>query len=287
MAAMVATILALSASLGMAQGNSANAPGQQNKMPVIPVGWIDAYPTTVKSGTHPTVSWGVNPPTQVTEVIEIDGDIVTVKQKACIECRILGNGVTAHWSDGSWQFVPAEALVSFNGGSFERIFYGSNPEVNPDHVVWQLSDVEPNRTIRFGGRYRWNGQWGQLFRAGDGTGNVRTLVHGQSPPVYEVNDEVPTLEDFIEPYLDVNGRVNIGPMDFIVFMELTHTSDQSGHTGYDFQDMVLICTMKVRAKGNNRSGLADGTNPGQGNQMGNNDGTDNPNNAPHSGGSGN
>lgn len=36
--------------------------------------------------------------------------------------------------------------------------------------------------------------------------------------------------------------------------------------------------------GNNRSGLADGTNPGKGNQMGNNDGTDNPNQAPHSGG---
>ena len=50
----------------------------------------------------------------------------------------------------------------------------------------------------------------------------------------------PSLESFIKPYLDANGKVKIGPMDVIVFMELTHTNVND--PGYDLQDMVLLVT---------------------------------------------
>lgn len=79
--------------------------------------------------------------------------------------------------------------------------------------------------------------------------------------------ESPTLEDFIRPYLDGNGRVEIGPMDVIVFMELTHTDSQMSDPGYDMQDLVLLVTFKAdkeknnNGHGNNIDGI-DSSNPG-------------------------
>ncbi len=310
-AAIIGVTMALISPLAFAQGkgNSGSAPGQIKKLPIIPVGWIDAYPTIVQTGTHPTIRWGVNVPALVEDVIDIvNDDTVVAKEELCVECRVLGNGVTVHWPNGHWEFVPAEALISFNGGSFEQVFYGTNHDVDPGEIVWRKSEVQANQTIRFGGRYHWRNNWGPLYKSSAATQNVRVLTHGQTPPDHTpMHADVPSIEDFIKPYLDEYGRINIGPMDVIVLMELTHDDSQHGHHGYDLQDMVMLCTMKPKlktteisgdgtsdgtsggttssGKSGNRSGLADGTNPGKGNQMGRNDGTENPNNAPHSGGS--
>jgi secreted trypsin-like serine protease len=74
------------------------------------------------------------------------------------------------------------------------------------------------------------------------------------------------LESFIKPYLTATNKVQIGPMDVIVFMELTHTNSQKSDPGYDLQDMVLLVTFKSKAKtnnghGNNIDGI-DSSNPG-------------------------
>jgi len=268
-------------------GNNDTSANSNQVLPVIPIGWIDAYPTVVQTGTHPTISWGINYPSQVNELITVvdDGTLVA-KEEICVECRVLGAGVTAVWSNGHWQFVPTEALISYNGASYERVFYGTNDNVNPGNVVWQRCEMQQNQTLRFGGRYFWNNNWGPFFHSTDNTTNVRILTNGQEPPSFSnIHPDIPTIDDFIRPYLDNNGRIKIGPQDVIILMELTHTYAQKEHEGYDFQDMVLICNVKPKPKNNNRSGLGDGTNPGKGNQMGNNDGTNNPNNAPHSGGS--
>lgn len=267
-------------------GNNGNA-NSSEVLPVIPVGWIDAYPTVVQTGTHPTISWGINYPSKVTELITVvDGGTLVAKEEICVECRVLGAGVTAIWPDGYWEFVPTYARVSFNGAPYENVFFGSNDEVDPGVIVWQHDDIKANQTVRFGGQYHFRDQVGPFFHSTDGSNNVRLLTNGEEPPSFSnIHPDIPTIDDFIRPYLDSNGRIKIGPLDVIVLMELTHTYAQKEHEGYDFQDMVLICNVKPRPKNNNRSGLGDGTNPGKGNQMGNNDGTNNPNNAPHSGGS--
>jgi len=309
-AAILGATLALITPLALGQGNSGNA-GKGNAannttnnsgstsnngnananpselLPAIPVGWIDAYPTVVQTGTHPTITWGINYPSQVNELITIvDEDTLVAKEEVCVECRVLGAGVTAIWPNGYWEFVPTYARISFNGSPYENVFFGSNDDVNPGTVVWQRCDISTNQTIRFGGQYVFRNTQGPIFRSNDGSGNVRLLTNGQMPPSFSnIHPDIPTIDDFIRPYLDVNGRVKIGPLDVIVLMELTHTYAQKEHDGYDFQDMVLLCNVKPKPKNNNRSGLGDGTNPGKGNQMGNNDGTNNPNNAPHSGGS--
>jgi hypothetical protein len=52
----------------------------------------------------------------------------------------------------------------------------------------------------------------------------------------------PTVEDFIKPYLDSNGKIKIGPMDVIYLMELTHTNKYDA--GFDLQDLCLLVTFR-------------------------------------------
>lgn len=262
-AALLGATMALFTPVAFGQGNS----GNNKKLPVIPVGWIDAYPTIVKTGTHPQVRWGINLPSQVPDVVDIvDGGTIVSKEPVCIECRMLGNGVTVHYSDGSWQYVNAEAQISLNGGAYQPVFYGNNNAINPNTIVWTVDELQKNQTVRFGGRYNWKDSWGPTYRSNDGTKNVRLLVNGETPPTVQPMHGAPSLEDFVRPYLDPNGRVNIGPMDVIVFMELTHTDSQQNHQGYDLQDIVMLCTLKPKGKtnnghGNNDDGV-DSSNPG-------------------------
>jgi hypothetical protein len=124
------------------------------------------------------------------------------------------------------------------------VFYGTNNNVNPNTIVYTRL-VEVNKPLRFGGRYYYNSKWGPYFNSQSGTLNVRTLVNGQTPPTTYPLHTAPTLESFIRPYLDAQGKVKIGPMDVIVFMELTHTDAQRNDQGYDLQDMVLLATFRT------------------------------------------
>ena len=155
--------------------------------------------------------------------------------------------------------------MSYDGGSYTQIFYGTNNQVNPDQVVYSRT-VSKNDTLNFGGRYYYNNNWGTNYKSTGGTLNVRTLVNGSTPPSNIPDYNAPSLESFIKPYLNSSGKVNIGPMDVIVFMELTHTDSQSSNAGYDLQDMVLLVTFKSKVKtnnghGNNIDGI-DSSNPG-------------------------
>ena len=89
------------------------------------------------------------------------------------------------------------------------------------------------------------GGWsGTHYKSNDGTDNIRFLVKGQTPPTNVPDYNAPSLESFLRPYLDSTGKVNIGDMDVIVFMELTHTAAQKSQPGYDLQDMVLLVTFE-------------------------------------------
>lgn len=169
---------------------------------------------------------------------------VSPKQDLDVEVRVLGNGVTVSTSGGGFNFVNAEAVLSFNNGSYNQIFYGTNNNVNPNTIVWSRNRIRANQTLRFGGRFFHNNNWGTLFTSSSGTQNVQTLVNGDTPPSRVPEHGAPTLESFIRPYLGPNGKVKIGPMDVIVFMEFTHTNQND--SGYDQQDMVLLVTFKER-----------------------------------------
>lgn len=233
----------------------------------MPAGWISAFPTIVQTGTKPTLTWGINYPSIVEDYVTIiPPSTVEADEELDCEIRVLGAGVTVTSSgSSSFTFVPTEAQVSYDGGTYTRIFYGTNLNVNPNTVVYTRT-IAKNKRLRFGGRYYYNNRWGPYFNSQSGTQNVRSLINGSTPPSNVPSYNAPSLESFLRPYLDSTGKVRIGPMDVIVFMELTHTDSQITDPGYDLQDMVILVTFKSKAKtnnghGNNIDGI-DSSNPG-------------------------
>lgn len=221
----------------------------QSTNPAIPVGSLSAYPTVVKTGTHPTLSWSINHPAIVTEYVTITPPgTVTPKRSLNMDVRVIGASVKRVWLDSlgrvtSWEWVPTEALISVNGGSYSRIWYDTQDKVTPNKIVHTRS-VSQNQPIRFGGRYRdTSTTWSTMFTSTTNSHNVIALKHGDTPPTTTPLYQQPTLESFLRPYLDENGNVKIGPMDVIYLMELTHTNRNDG--GFDLQDLVLLVTFRT------------------------------------------
>lgn len=268
------------------------------------MGSLSAHPVVVQPGTRPTLTWTISYPSTVEDYVEINdpggdeggggedggggdgggGDgggvdggggtgggggghdtYINPKTTLDVEVRVIGAGVTYANNNGSnLTFVPTEAQVSFNGGSYSRCFYATNNAVKPNYVVWWKKSIKQGEKLRFGGRYYHNRAWGPYYNSQSGTRNVRILVNGDTPPTTYPLHSAPTLESFLKPYLDATGRVKIGPMDCIVFMELTHNDSQMAHQGYDLQDMVMLVTFKSKnnnGHGNNVDGV-DSSNPG-------------------------
>lgn len=263
--AVISPLCAILPNAALAQGNGN---GGKSAIPSVPYGSITAFPTIVKTGTHPTLTWTISHPAVVQEFVTIEQPATIVpKQTLTCEVRVLGAGVTASSSGStSYTFVPTEAQVSYGGGSYGSVFSDTNLKVNPSKVVY-TKEVTEGQPIRFGGRYNYNGVLGPYFNSQSGTKNVRTLVNGERPPTTYPLHTAPTLESFIKPYLDEAGNVSIGPMDVIVFMELTHTDAQAADPGYDLQDMVLLVTFTDKTKNNNGHGNnvdgVDSSNPGK------------------------
>ena len=217
-------------------------------------GTITADQVTVLNGQKPSLKWTVNYPSVVGKVVTIDADKITPKIDLIADVRVIGQGVTGATSNGGYFFVPTYATMSINSETdFKSIFFGINPDVNPANII-QLGNVfgstytnnlvQGGKALRFGGYYTLNGSNGTHFKSCDGTNNIRFLVNGQTPPTNVPEYNAPSLESFLRPYLDTSGRVKIGPMDVIVFMELTHTAAQQSQAGYDLQDMILLVTFK-------------------------------------------
>jgi hypothetical protein len=133
--------------------------------------------------------------------------------------------------------------MRLNGSSsWTTIFDGTqNDAIVQQQGIIRTFNVTKGQAIDFGGRYYWNNKWETLYTSLSGD-NVRTLVNGDTPPSNVPDYNAPSLESFLRPYLDASGKVRIGPMDVIVFMELTHTDKKN--VGYDLQDLVLLVTFR-------------------------------------------
>ena len=211
--------------------------------PSIPVGSLVAFPTVVQTGTKPTLTWSINYPSIVEDfVIVTPPGTVTPKENLICKIRMLGLGVTSQGSNGSITYYRTRARIRYNGSSsWTDIYDGKQTDtaVQQQQIV-KTYNVNLNQAINFGGQY-YNSEWKTFYTSLSGD-NVRTLINGQTPPSNVPDYNAPSLEKFLKPYLDASGKVKIGPMDVIVFMELTHTSSQKSDIGYDLQDCVMLVT---------------------------------------------
>lgn len=262
--------------------------GAQELTPLIPMGNLSAFPTIVQAGTHPTLTWEVTLPERVTDVVTIHGaGTVVPNRDLIVDIRVIGVPVKNITTDSNgnvteWNWAPTEARMSYNGGSYDQIFYNIHENVNPNYIA-ALGDVTAGSTLNFGGRHVTDsGNWGPFQSSTNSLYNVVALKDGDAIPTATPILEHPNLQDFLLPYLDTEGRVNLGARDVLVLVELTETN--SNNLGFDLQDLALLLTFYDQATSGD-AGSETSTEPGikTNNGHGNNaDGVDssNPGNAP-------
>ncbi len=232
----------------------------QSTDPSIPVGSLSATPTIVQAGTKPTLAWNVTYPSVVKDYVDVTppsgsttpppagvtviNTTITPKVNLIADIRILGAGVTTQDSKGKIVYIETLGLLKCNGASsYTTIFDGKNTDtIVQQQGIIKTINVTANKAMYFGGYYNNSGTLGTKFYSTSGD-NVRTLVNGEKPPTNMPDYNAPSLESFLKPYLDASKKVKIGPMDVIIFMELTHTDKTN--IGYDLQDLVLLVTFRT------------------------------------------
>jgi len=224
------------------------SPALAQTSPSIPVGTLTAFPTVVQTGTKPTLTWAINYPSVVKNYISVTppgGGTVVPNQNLICDIRILGAGVTTQNSNGSINYIETKCQIKYNGASsWTTIFDGKNTDtiVQQQGIIKTLN-VTGAKSIDFGGQYYWNNAWSTFRSSTTSPTYVWTLVSGDTPPNKVPDYNAPSLETFIKPYLNSSNKVQIGPMDVIIFMELTDTVTSA--VGYDQQDLVLLVTFRT------------------------------------------
>jgi hypothetical protein len=240
LAALTAAVI----TLGTLMPNLAHA----QTSPSIPIGSLTAFPTVVQTGTKPTLTWSINYPSVVKDyVIVTPPGTVTPKQNLRCDIRILGAGVTTQNSNGTINYIQTKCLVRYNGSSsWTTIFNGKQTDaiVQQQGILATFNNVSvtSNMAMNFGGQYYWNNAWSTVRYSTSST-YIMALVNGDTCPSRVPDYGAPSLESFLKPYLDSSRKVRIGPMDVIIFMELTHTS--TSDVGYDEQDLVILVTYRT------------------------------------------
>jgi len=273
-AALPAAALAMTLSLvipttalaGNGNGNNGNGNGNQPKEPLIPVGTLDAFPTLVQTGTHPTLTWEIQYPEAAGDIVVVDpdDDTVTPTTDLCMEVTVLGASYQVGTKRGRpiWGYVQAQ--VQIGGGTWEQFFYDTQDKVKPNQTYYS-SAVSAGQEINFRARCYDGSRWKDWRSTGYSTPNVVALVNGERPPSSIPAFNQGNIESFLEPYLDAGGYISIGPKDVIYLIELGQTNTSA--SGFDLQDLVLLASFDYCKNNNGHGNNVDGvdvSNPGQG-----------------------
>jgi len=220
------------------------AKADQSTSPAVPVGTLDAYPVKVQAGTKPTLNWDITLPEEIIDVIDIiPPGRIDPEEDLNMEIRVLGASYQIGWSYGQpvWGTVDARVRVG-SGSSFQDLWYGKQDSINPTNVYFS-SSVDEGQTIDIAARCHNGYSWLNWRRTDQGfTDNVTALANGDTPPSSIPAFSQGNIEDYLAPYLDENGNVNIGPLDVIYLIELGQTNTSA--SGFDMQDLVLLVTFE-------------------------------------------
>jgi hypothetical protein len=238
--------------------------------PLLPVGNLSAWPTFVQTGTHPTLTWDIQYPESVLDIIDIDeSGTVTPNIDLCMTVRVLGASYQIGVDKKNkpiWGLVEAQVLASSptTNGTWTRFFYDRQDMVKPSQA-YHTQQVRAGAPVEFQARAHNGKSWLPFRTTSTASPNVVALVKGQTPPSTVPAFSQGNIETFLKPYLDSAGTLAIGPKDVIYLIELGQTNTAS--SGFDLQDIVLLATYDYcknnNGHGNNIDGV-DVSNPGQG-----------------------
>jgi len=260
-AALPAAIIAAcacAASVCFAQSN-------KSSIPLEPIGVLSAFPSVVQTGTKPTLNWSILYPSRVSDlaIITLPGTITITKNNTTVTVQPIGTGVTACDPTQGVEPLNVDARLSLNGSSYQQIFYGTQQDINPSWVLYSKK-LKANDKIDFGGRFVKFNQWSPFYTTRSANYQVIALVNGDTPPTSFQLHKSPMLANYLKPYLDASGKVNIGPLSILILMELGQTNHSLDC--FDYQDMALLVTFNGKTNnghGNNLDGV-DSSNPGKG-----------------------
>lgn len=216
-----------------------------------PLGNISTDAIAYAENQHPKLTWNITYPQLVQEIVEIEDDgTIIPKADVTMQVRVLAADVQERkisydrWGNQkiSLRYIDVVGYARVNYGYWYYIFGGTQPEVDPNEVVFEQELME-GEEVYFASRAVYSGLG--YYYSGQDDPNVIVLQNGDTPPTYTTWDSQETLGTHIEAYLDDDGNVDIGPRDVIVAFELTHVLDpNSNNNDGDVQDFIVLLTFQ-------------------------------------------
>ncbi len=201
--------------------------------PYRPVGTLQVNPLSVETGVKPNLSWTIDYPESVTDLVVINSDDSIVAQKdLCMDVRVVG----AAWSDGRSYYKVNGFLKVF--GNWIQLFYGTQNDIDAS-VVRYSQILSPNTRVDFAGRgHLGGGSWSDWMMTTSPTYNVKALVNGDRIPDYAPAYDQGDIASFLTQFVDDAGTVILGPYDIIYLFDF----NRYGSSGFDLQDLVVVAT---------------------------------------------
>ena len=217
----------------------------QSVCPVVPFGTLSITPTIIQTDTRPNLTWNITYPSSVKKFVTITAQGgITLNQNLMCDIRILVAGVTTQNPNGSINPIETAGMIRYNGSlTWSPIFDGKQTDASVQiQGIIKTLNITSGMAMDFGGQYLLNDSWSPFFNSINST-NVRSLVNGDTCPSCVPAYIARPLAPCIKPYLDSSNKLRIGPMDVMIFMDLTHADITS--PGSNFQDLVLLITFRT------------------------------------------
>ncbi len=218
----------------------------QTQMPILPLARFSASPSIVQTGTYPTLSWNIFYPTSIRGVADISASgSCTVLEDLYVSVRPLGVNVTGHYLDTTNQ--ATEMRVSLNGTGYERIFYGYKEDIDASYPTY-IKKLSKGDTLDFGGRFVRNGEWTSFYTTKSRSLKVVPLINGDTVK----HDDVAA---YLKPYVDGGNHARLGPLSFLIVMELAETAENEN---FDYKDAALLVSFSKMHPNNGHGNNIDG-----------------------------
>lgn len=202
----------------------------------FPSGWLKITTNKIVLLSFPRIQWQIVP-SSVDEQVELSsGGGFSILRDTLMNVRVLGVSLPGASNPNAPNAPQMEVRMQVNGGGYQPIFTDSRQEATPD-VVTASRNLTSQQKVDFGARYRdAEGNWSDLITSTNSNQHVVALKNGDSLPASAAS----TPRKFLTPYLDLAGKVLIGPNDLLLLIEAT--AGGPDELGFDQQDVAVLVT---------------------------------------------
>ena len=144
--------------------------------------------------------------------------------------------------------VPVQSCYNLNRGSWETV---SDDSRNGNQAV--VEDVQACDAIAIRARCTEYLRRGP-YASNDGSGHCWVFRDGDVVPSISGAMTQAGIEVFLQPYMDGNGCLALGPSDAIFLFEMSDYLDYNRYSAADFQDLVMLVRLSKTGGGGESGG---------------------------------